>query len=641
MESTQVRRRLKAILLADVVGYSRLMSLDEEDTHARLADYVKSLIEPKIAENLGRLIRSMGDGLLVEFDSAVDAVHCGLDIQSMLAERNAGVDKDRRIQLRIGINTGDVIVDERDIYGNSVNIAARLEGLAEPGEVYITRAVRDQLQGHPTLLCEDKGERRVKNIPGLIRVYRVRRQSDRLEKTALGGLIRFRRFFDGAVPRLKTGDIILTAVVLVFVVAVSAVNLPNWREGSRLPLRASILVLPFSNLSNDPTEDYFADAVTDDLTTDLSRLPGTFVIARATAFTYKGKAVDARRIGQECSVRYLLEGSIKRAKTRVQTNARLVDAESALQIWSDRFDNEVSNLFELQEAITGRIAAALDIQLVQAESRRAIARQAVDPDAVDLRLRAMGLYISGITPENTLAARRLLQEAVRKDPGSGEAWAWLADLVASDYLNRWNDANKQQLDEAAAAVERALAIDETLALAHFANGLVRRAKGEHELALNAFGQALNFNPNFARAYAQQAAQLVNVGRPNEAPPLVEKAIKLSPRDPSLGVFYWILGRAAFFSTDYNEAVTALKKSVELRKNLWYNRLYLASAHALIGNLDQAHKVLSEFDNQPQFRGYTLARVEAEERANPNANSVVVAGREKFREGLLKAGMAVQ
>jgi TolB-like protein/Tfp pilus assembly protein PilF len=503
----------------------------------------------------------------------------------------------------------------------------------------VTRGVRDQLQGYPAFSFEDKGDRKVKNIQYPVRAYRVQYLRDQSRKVSPSARMIWGHFFNRAASYLKARSVALGIVILALAVAVGALSLPTWRDQSKLPLRASIVVLPFTNLSNDPGEDYFADAVTDDLTTDLSRLSGTFVIARATAFTYKGKAVDARQIGQECGVRYLLEGSIIRIKMRVQTNARLIDAGSGLQIWADRFENEVADLFELQEAITERIAASLDIQLIRAESRRAVSERAANPNGVDLRFRAMGLYISGITPEHTLAARRLLKEALGLDPRSGEAWAWLADLVASDYLNRWNDTGKDQLEEAAIAVERALAFDQTLALAHFANGLIQRAKGEQQAALEAFNQALKLNPSFARAYAQGAAQLVNVGRPKDAPPLVEKAIKLSPRDPSLGVFYWIIGRAEFFSAHYDNAIVALEKSVGLRQNLWYNRLYLVSAYALTGNQDQARRVLNEFNSDPQFQGYTLERVDLSERANPNDNPIVVAGRQKFHEGLLEAGMA--
>jgi len=636
MESAQLRRRLTAILLADVVGYSRLMSLDEEGTHVRLADHVKDLIEPKIAEYHGRLIRSMGDGLLVEFDSAVEAVRCGLDIQGALAEHNTGVARDRRIQLRIGINTGDVIVDERDIYGNSVNIAARLEGLAEPGDVYVTRGVRDQLQGYPAFSLEDKGDRRVKNIQYPIRVYRVQFLHDQSRKVQPSALMMCGHFFNLAASYLKARSVALGVVTFALAVAVGALSLPTWRDQSKLPLRQSIVVLPFTNLSNDPGEDYFADAVTDDLTTDLSRLSGTSVIARATAFTYKGKAVDARQIGHECGVRYLLEGSIIRIKTRVQTNARLIDAGSGLQIWADRFENEVADLFELQEAITGRIAASLDIQLIRAESRRAIAERAANPDGVNLRLRAMGLYFSGITPEHTLAARRLLEESVRLDPQSAEAWAWLADLTASDYLNRWNDTGKDQLEEAATAVERALVIDPHFALTYYADGFIHRAKGEHQAALDAFSQALKLNPNFARAYAQKGNQLINVGRPKEAPPPVEKAIKLSPRDPSLGTFYWIIGRAHFFAKNYRDAIKWLQQSVDARPNLWYNRLYLVGAYALSQDQAGARKALNDFNGR--FPGYTLGQVTSDEQDIPNDNPVVGAGLEELHKGLRLAGM---
>jgi adenylate cyclase len=638
VERVNLKRRLTAVLLADVVGYSRLMSIDEESTHIRLSDHVRDLIQPTVAEYGGRLIRSMGDGLLIEFDSAVDAVRCAVDIQRGLVERNAGVAAQHQIKLRIGINTGDVIVDERDIYGNSVNIAARLEGLAEPGDIYVTRAVRDQLRGYPALVFEDKGERPVKNIDRPIRVFRVQSApapgpSLPPASAVFGGLDRVRRAF--SVMRIPG---IVISAILVATAGLVVSNSPFWRGGPRVA-EASIIILPFANLSSDAGQDYFADAVTDDLTTDLSRLPNAFVIARATAFTYKGKAVDARQIGQECAVRYLLEGSIKRSGTRVQTNARLVDTSTARQIWADRFDYEIVDLFELQEVITGRIAAALDTQLIRAESRRLSVEHATNPEAVDLRLQAMGLYISGITPEHTLAGRRLLQESVRLDPRSAEAWAWLADLLASDYLNVWNDAGRDQLKEAELAAQQALSIDQNLALAHFARGLVHRGNGEHQAALDAFSAALKLNPSFARAYAQKGAQLVNLGQPDAAPPLVEKAIALSPRDSSLGTFYWIIGRAHFFAGRYHDAIPRLRKSVEMRPNLWYNRLYLVSAYALVDDIDEAAKILSEFNSDRKFSGYTLKRVIESEEANPNNNPVIVSGRENFHRGLLKAGMA--
>jgi adenylate cyclase len=328
MERVHLKRKLTAVLIADVVGYSRRMSVDEEGTHVKFADYGKNLFEPKIGENRGRLIRSTGDGFLAEFDSAIDAVRCGLDIRRGLADQNARVAPERRIQLRIGINTGDVIVDERDIYGHSVNIAARLEGLAEPGEICVTRGVRDQLQGYPAFSFEDRGERRVKNIKTPIRVYRVKDVQERTRRGWLRDIFpRGQRLLQ--IPFvLHRRSVVLVALMLALAGAVTVAALPIQRDYSLVSPRASIMVLPFRNASNDPEQDYFADAVTDNLTTDLSRLSDTLVISRATAFTYKGKVVDPREIGREFGVRYLSEGSIRKTGMKVQTNAQLVDTRS-------------------------------------------------------------------------------------------------------------------------------------------------------------------------------------------------------------------------------------------------------------------------------------------------------------------------
>jgi adenylate cyclase len=366
------------------------------------------------------------------------------------------------------------------------------------------------------------------------------------------------------------------------------------------------------------------------------------VIARDTAFTFKGRSVDAREIGKECGVRYLLEGSIRRAGSRVETNVQLIDAKSGGHIWADHFDSNMADLFTLQAAVTGRIAASLDIQLVKAEAQRGLQQPVMNPDAVDLRFRAMAIYISGINPDHTLEARRLLEQAVRLDPSSAESWAWLADLLASDYLNRWNGAGKAQLEQADDAVHKALAIDPGLALAYFAKGFVYRARGENPAARDAFSQALELNPNFTRAYAQKANELINVGRPAEAPPLVMKAIELSPLDPSIGVFYWILGRAEFFSNHYDDAIPWLQKAVEARPNLWYGWAYLMSAQALIGDEKRAQQTLHEFIGRPplETRKLTLSIIESYEKSNPNENPVIVEGRKKFHEGLTKAGVTL-
>jgi TolB-like protein len=616
------------------------MGVDEEGTHRRLAGYVKDLLEPKIAENHGRLIRTAGDGFLVEFDSAVDAVRCGLDIQHELAERNTGVAIDRRIQLRIGVNAGDVIVENQDIYGNSVNIAARLEGLAEPGGVYVTRGVRDQLEGQPNLSFEDRGERRVKNIARPIRVYRVRNLE--AQPTGLWHLLLAyaRRSFPVVKP-FSTRAVTLSTAILAAAVTLGALGLPAWHDQWQTSSRASIMVMPFNNFSGDADQGYVADAITDDVTTDLARLKGIFVIARGTAFTFKGRSVDAREVGKECGVRYLLEGSIIRVGTRVATNVQLIDTQTGGHIWADRFESDVSDLFALQAAVTGRIAASLHIQLAKAEGERAMERAAANPDAVDLRLRAMALYISGVTPEHLLEARRLLEQSVGLDPSVAESWSWLGEVLMTQYLHHWNNVGREELKKAEEAVGKALALDPNLAEAYYTEGLLRRAKGEQSGALEAFSRAAELNPNLPRALAENGNELIYLGRPAEAAPLVEKALKLSPRDPALGGFYWIMGRANFYSADYHAAVPWLQKSVGLRPNDWYVWLYLVSAYALDNQLNEARKVLREFNNNQRFTGYTIRRVEANEKDAPNDNAVYVAAVQKFHKGLEIAGMAAQ
>jgi adenylate cyclase len=638
MERAHLKRRLTAVMLADVVGYSRLMGRDEEDTHLRLSVLLDELFAPKTAQHGGRMIRSMGDSLLVEFDSAHDAVRCGLEVQRGLAEYNDSIASTLRIQLRIGINTGDVIFDDRDIYGNSVNIAARLEQLAEPGAVYISSSVYDQLRGHPNLSFADRGYRWVKNIDHPIRVFRVGEAREPQPAPLPSVLRSTRRLLPSIILRRSPAQYFF-ALGVIIAGTLGLTTLPIWHGYFPLGQRASILVLPFRNLSGDPGQNYFADAVTDDLTADLSRMRHLTVISSATAFTFKGKPPDTRRIGREIGVRYLLEGSIRRVAEQVETNARLVEARSGAQLWADHFAYKFADLIPLEAAITGRIANALDVQLISAESRRMA--EVANPGALDLRLRAESLYLESITPQHTLAARRLLEQAVRLDPNAAEAWSWLADMTASDYLSHWNSTGPDQLREAEEAVSKALALDPNLALAHYAHGLVLRAQGDHQAALAAFSRTIELDPNFARAYANKGDELILLGHPDEAPPFVEKAIQLSPRDPSLGIFYWDMGRANFYAGRYREAIPWLRKSIEARQNVWYNRLYLVSAYALLGETQEARKILAEFNRHFAHPRYTLAAVEARERANPSDNPAVVAARGKFHEGLLRAGMAAQ
>jgi len=645
MDRPHLKRRLTAVMIADVVGYSRLMSVDEESTHLRLSDYIKNSIEPKISEHGGRLIRSAGDGLLVEFDSAVDAVYCALEIQHQLAARDAGIAADRRLRLRIGINAGDVIADNRDIYGNSVNIAARLEAVAGPGEIYVSRSVRDQSHGHPDLVFEDRGQRKVKSLSQPIRIYRVRRVEQQQRRAFPADLFDGTRAFSRAVFFAHRRSAIWTSILLAVAASITVAALPLRRDYALLSPRASIMVLPFRNVSSIPGQDYFADAVTDDVTTDLSRLSDTVVISPGTAFTYKGKAVDPRQIGREFGVRYLLEGSIRKDGMQVQTNAQLVEARTAAHIWADRFDTELADLSELQDAITGRIASSLHIQLLQAEHRRAMAERPADPDAVDLRLHAMALIVAGPSPEHHLSARQFLEQSLQRDPQSAESWSQLAGLLVNDYLNDWNEAKQSQeagkdlLRRAETALAEALKIDPTVAAAHLADGFIRRAKGDHQGALDAFDREVQLDPNSARAYAQKANQLVMVGRPKEAPPLVLKAIALSPRDPYVGTFYWVIGRAYFVMQNYDDAILWLRKAVEVRPNVWYSRAYLLAAYAHLERHEQPEGRTALSDYNGGFSGYTVQRIrELYEKELPHTDPVMQASIQALYNGLQKAGV---
>jgi adenylate cyclase len=404
-------------------------------------------------------------------------------------------------------------------------------------------------------------------------------------------------------------------------------------------------VLPFRNASNDPEQDYFADAVTDNLTTDLSRLSDTAVISPATALTYKGKATDPREIGREFGVRYLLEGSIRKAGMKVQTDAHLIDTRSAAHIWADRFDNDLTELSELQDAITGRIASSLHIQLVQAENRRALTERPADPDAIDLRLRAMALTVSSITPEHNISARQFLEESLTRDPQSADGWSQLARVLMSDYFNHWNkakessEAGQDLLRQAEKAVQEALKIDPSIASAHFADGFVRRAKADHSGALDAFDRAVQLDPNFAFAYVQKANQLVMVGRPREAPPLVLKALTLSPRDPSIAVYYWVIGRAYFVMKNYQDAIVWLRKSVEMRPTLWFSRAYLLAAYAHTGRHQQPEGVAALTDYKGAFGDYTVQRItDLYEREFLHTDSDMQASIQELYKGLRLAGV---
>ena len=438
----RVERRLAAILAADVAGYSRLMGADEEETHERLKAHLGELVDPKIKEHRGRTVKNTGDGFLAEFSSVVDAVRCAVEVQRGMIDREPEVPDEQRIRFRIGINLGDMIVEEHDIFGDGVNVAARLEAVADPGGICISRTVREQIRDKLTYPFEDRGDQSVKNIARPLRVYALRRE---------------------AIADLPASSAPLSTPV---------------SRSARAP-RLSIVVLPFANLSNDPEQGYFADGITEDLTTDLSRIANMLVISRNTAFTYKNKPVNAKQIGRELNVRYVLEGSIRRSGNRVRANAQLIDAETDAHLWAERFDRDTDDLFALQDEVTGRIAIALNLELVCAEA----ARSADHPDALDFILRGRALSSTPPTTENYAEAIRLYERALTLDPQSVEAQALLARILAARAMDGLTHSAEADITRAQRLVWQALAASPRSPLAHYARGQVLRAQGRCEEAI--------------------------------------------------------------------------------------------------------------------------------------------------------------
>jgi adenylate cyclase len=431
-------RRLAAILAADVAGYTRLMGEDEEGTHERLQAHLRELVVPKIVEHRGRIVKNTGDGFLAEFPSVVDAVRCAVEIQRGIADRNDATPPEKRIEFRMGINLGDVIVEEHDIFGDGVNVAARLEALAEPGGICISRTVRDHIRDKLSYPLQDLGEQTVKNIARPVRTYA-------LSAEIVAGLppvvvpIRPR----SARRRAKPG-----------------------RDAPRL----SIVVLPFLNLSNDPEQEYFADGITDDLTTDLSRISDIFVIARTTAFTYKGKPADARKIGRELGVRYVLEGSVRRTSDQVHVNVQLIDAETGAHVWADRFDTNRSNLAEAQSEIIGRLARMLNTELIVAAGRGIEEEKVADPDARDLVMRGLALLYRPTSAANTSEARRAFERALEIDPGSVQAKTLLATVLAANVVDGLSRSAEEDKARAEQLLLEAFERDANSSRGHFAMG---------------------------------------------------------------------------------------------------------------------------------------------------------------------------
>jgi adenylate cyclase len=588
-------RRLAAILAADVAGYSRLMGADEEGTHERVQAHFRELVDPKIAEHRGRSVKNTGDGLLAEFPSVVDAVRCAVEVQRGMADREPDVPEERRIRLRIGVNLGDVIVEEHDIFGDGVNIAARLDALAEPGGVCISGTVRDHIGDRLPYTFEDLGEQAVKNIARPVRVYEWHLES-------------------------KTGEPTTRT---------SATSSPPPAAAPRL----SIVILPFANLSDDPEQQYFADGITDDLTTDLSRLPDMLVISPNTAFTYKGKPVDVKQIGRELGVRHVLEGSVRRIGDQVRLNVQLIDADNGAHLWADRFETGRANLAQAQDDITGRLAQTLNLEMVEAAASRIDGM--VDPDARDLIMRGWACWYRPRSATNQQEAQRAFEQALEIDPRSIDARIGIASVLASNLSDARSCSVQEDETRAEQSLLEALERDANRSTAHRAMGHLRRSQNRLTESRIELETAIALDSNDARALFQLGMTLMYVGQPEAAIPRLEKAMRLNPRDPNVAQYNWGLGACHLLLNCVEEAIDFLRRACAANPWHHYPSLHLAAALGLRGNLDEARSALSKSINlQPEINSLTRWRASRPYFNDPQYQALL---ENTFCVGLRRAG----
>jgi TolB-like protein/class 3 adenylate cyclase/Tfp pilus assembly protein PilF len=556
LTAERVERRLAAVLAADVAGYSRLMGGDEEGTLARLKALRKDFFDPAIASHRGRIVKTTGDGMLVEFASAVDAVRGAVEAQTAMAEQNAALPGGQRIEFRIGIHVGDIIFDDNDIFGDGVNVAARVENECEPGGVYLSDDAFRQVRGKTSFVFEDIGERALKNIASPVRLYAVRDSADGEPPSGSGTA--------PSVPR--------------------ALPLPN---------KPSIVVLPFLNMSGDQEQEYFADGLTENLTTDLSRFPGIFVIGRNTAFTFKGKTIDLKLVGRELGVRYALEGSVQRGGNRIRVSVQLIDAQSGGHLWAERFDRERGDLFQVQDEISRRVAYSLTRQLNKAELERGQRERSTNPDSVDLVLRARASELAGTHPEKHAAQLKLYEEAAQLDSRNADAWAGIATIKVSDVVIGWSKTPSEDLRAAMAATERALAINPQHPSAVSARGRIFLAQRNFAAAVEAFEYAIDLNPSHPDYRQMAGIAQIALGRAEEALESLNEAIRLSPRDLHIADSHMCMGAAYWELKRYPEALNWFERSNAQNSRIEATKFFLASTYLRMGEQEKANAAVRD------------------------------------------------
>jgi adenylate cyclase len=582
-----VKRKLAAILSADVKGYSRLMAADEEGTLRTLNAYRQEM-DALVASHDGRIVGTAGDSVLAEFPSAVEAARCAVKIQEELAARNAELPGDRRLQFRIGINLGDVMVEGDDLFGDGVNVAARLQALAEPGGIYISGGIYDQIKGKLPFGCDFLGEQKVKNIAEPVRAYRLRP-----DHVAVGG---------GTSPGYRRRMAIVTAIVLLAIVAAGTAwyfdprrtSGPTEEEqASALPLpdRPSIAVLPFEDLSDNAEEEYFADGLTDDLITDLSKISGLFIIARNSVFAYKNQTVDISEAAHELGVRYVLQGSVRRAGERIRINAQLVDGTTGGQVWAERYDRDYADIFAVQDQVLEEIVGALSVQLTESEHTQVTRLPTRSLEAYDFYLRAEQELHNPAGETGLFRALELYQKALSLDGEFADAYAGHARAALFLWTNSYDmilpgTVARQRLYEAAG---RALALNPELPRARAVLAEAQSVDGEHEAAIDSARLAVAFGPNDAEAHATLASVLAYAGQPERAVEAAETALRLNPKPPASVLL--TAGLALFLDEQYDRAIEALEQARDLASGMNEPVQFLAMAYALAGRHEQAkHEV---------------------------------------------------
>ena len=582
-------RKLAAILVSDVVGYSRLAGADEDRILARLRALRSDLIDPIIAVHNGRVVKRTGDGAIVEFRSVVDAVRCAIEVQNGMVERNAGLPPERRIQFRIGIHLGDVVEEsDGDLMGDGVNIAARLQGIAKPGAICLSEDAYRQVKSRLDLAVSDLGPTQLKNIAEPVRVYALE-----VGKPAQAKPV---EPVKPVMPKKRStlAPIVAGIAALIVIAALGAWYLRAGQKQAVIanaPAHLSIVVLPFRNLSGDPSQDYFADGITENLTTDLSRIRNSFVIARNTAFTFKGKNIDTKEISKELGVRYVLEGSVQRDQNRVRVNAQLIDGETGAHLWADRFEESITDLFKLQDQVVARLANTLGYELVKAEAQRGT--HSTNPDAIDLTMRGWAAIWQQPTRESTTSARDYFERALKLDPQYAEAMVGLAYARLRASVYGWSKAAEDKPAAQMDLLTKAIAINPGYAFAYYVKSAVLWWAKEYLEALGAAETEVALDPNSAYGYAAVGRAEGLLGRCEQSIAHIKQAFVLSPRDPLSGIWYGYLGLAEFCRGRLDAAIEQFKRAISSGYSTYFPYTFLAAAEAAKGNDAEAKLALAE------------------------------------------------